>query len=167
MIDEVAFRWERMTTGINSPKPQNLVSIYEFFQYRRTSHVEDEPICLAILAGLDPSLIKKIASISDTTETANQRMKQFLSLHEQMPLFLLFTGNSHFEEDGIRWAPRSFTHHEPDTLSGPATFPTTAIYLTGANIRRSGLYFSCSGFLIKTSADESYSRIFRISVSKT
>jgi Heterokaryon incompatibility protein (HET) len=166
MVDEVAFGWEKMTTGIHSPKPHNLISIYEYFQSRRTSHAGDEAICLAILAGLETSLIKMIVSTGETeAEIADLRMKRFLSLHDQIPLFLLFTGNAHFEDEGFRWAPRSFIRHETGQLSSPGEFSATATFLQGDNNRRCGLYFSSHGFLLKIAANESPKKLFHISVS--
>lgn len=84
-------------------------------------------------------------------------MRQFLRQYIQIPIFLLFTSDKHLEEDGFRWAPRSFTRHAIGDHSGLRSFPTTeGKFLTAENhnTRRSGLYFSSPGFLIKINTGE-------------
>jgi hypothetical protein len=61
MVDEVGPRWERMTNIVNLEKPHKLVSIYEFFQYRRTSRLQDESIYVERVGGL--AMVNMISSM--------------------------------------------------------------------------------------------------------
>ena len=69
-------------------------------EYRTTSKLEDEAICLASILGLEPKAITSIASFN----TAQERMHTLYTLIEQIPASVLFNRSKKLERD-FRWAP--------------------------------------------------------------
>lgn len=69
-------------------------------EYRTTSRLEDEAICLASILGFEP---KDIASIAGAS-TAEERMQLLYTDIEQIPASALFN-RSRKLENGFRWAP--------------------------------------------------------------
>ncbi|KAH6713435.1 hypothetical protein BKA61DRAFT_691343 [Leptodontidium sp. MPI-SDFR-AT-0119] len=83
---------------------------------RTTSRLEDEPICIANLLGLDSGPIIR--------EKPGDRMKLLLRTIHPLPTSIIFSHGERMLESGYRWAPRTFL--VPDSLdyrdSNPATF---------------------------------------------
>lgn len=79
---------------------ERFLSLVKALEYRSTSWLEDEAICLAGISGVD------IRQIVQQT-TAEQRMKKWYSLLREIPLAFLFHNAARLEIEGYRWAPRS------------------------------------------------------------
>lgn len=152
MFDEVAYRWQKMTNDVKSPKPQNLVYIYDSFQFRRTSHATDEAICLAVLSDMDTQPITEIVPRAGESEksAADRRMKEFLTRQRVFPTSILCPGFERFDDDGFRWAPKSFIRPRVGELNAPAISTSAGEFRTVENDRvyRSGLYCRLPGLMI-------------------
>jgi hypothetical protein len=111
----------------SKPFPERIRDIWSAVQQRSTSYKEDETICLANMLGLDLSPILAISRFDG--EAQERRMKAFILLQKIFPQDSVFeaTGDSNsdkdespwLEEDGFRWAPRSFVFRAtlPEVLS--------------------------------------------------
>lgn len=86
-----------MKTETGMPK---LRQLWNFLQWRSTSHASDETICLSTLTGKTPSLMAGL-SLTD-------RMRTFLSQFNEFPDDLIFMPGPRLEGDGWGWAPTSF-----------------------------------------------------------
>ncbi len=86
------------------PQYRNRDRAYAFLaralEYRTTSKLEDEAICLASVLGMEP---KSIASIAGA-KTAEERMQILYTCMGQIPASVLFH-RSRKLENGFRWAP--------------------------------------------------------------
>lgn len=68
---------------------------------RHTSRLEDESYCLANLMGIQ---VLPILAVPPA-----QRLKKMLTMMPQLPPTLIFSHQvPHYQEDGFRWAPRTF-----------------------------------------------------------
>jgi hypothetical protein len=76
------------------------LTLIKALEYRSTSWLEDEAICLAGISGVD------IRQIVQQT-TADKRMKKWYSLLREIPLAFVFHNAARLEIEGYRWAPRS------------------------------------------------------------
>ena len=72
--------------------------------WRFTTRKSDEAICLAILLGLD------VSSIHSLPEDPDVRMKTFIRMQKHFPSSILFRtqSNNNLDENGLRWAPKTF-----------------------------------------------------------
>ena len=98
-------------------KDQMLAFLSHALQYRTTSRVEDEALCLASILGID---VKPIANAT----TAEQRIQTMYILMEQVPASILFHRSTRLNLEGFRWAPatllgnkKNFTFSTRDTLA--------------------------------------------------
>jgi hypothetical protein len=74
--------------------------LWNLLQWRSTSHLSDETICLSILTGKQPS---KLLGHSKAG-----RMKAFLNQVDEVPSDIIFMPGPRLLEDGWKWAPTSF-----------------------------------------------------------
>ena len=92
-----------LSTGRMAPGMIELRRIYFVFQalkVRSTSHVEDEPICLASLLDLD---LGELLEASD-----EHRMEKLWSTCHQLPAVILFLlGKKKLTDESFGWAPAS------------------------------------------------------------
>ena len=68
--------------------------------HRSTSVTTDEPLCLAVLFGLDISKITRMKPLV--------RMAAFWRMLPAVPLEILFKPLKKLSIDGLRWAPATF-----------------------------------------------------------
>jgi hypothetical protein len=152
MINEIDKRWHQMRNVYRLPSPRNLAYIYNAFQFRRIARAKDETVCLAILAGLETRTITEIGRnlTESDLEIADRRMKEFLRLCQSIPLDFLFLGSERFEEDGYRWAPKSFLRHriDEDSCVGTDSLSGEFVQVQADAIQRTGLYCNHGGFLL-------------------
>jgi hypothetical protein len=129
-------------------------------------------ICFAVLSGLEAvNEIKKLCQyqtiLKQTQQTAE--CSNFFACISRFPSSFYSQATKHFEVDGFRWAPRSFIRHAIGDLSGHGHYPTTDAHaqlltIEKDNVRRPGLYFSYTGFLIKIRSGERCARIIYLQV---
>ena len=82
------------------PPRKKLRYLWNYLQWRSTSHSSDETICLSVLVGQQPS---KGIGLPHT-----ERMKIFLGKMDGIPSDIVFMPGPRLSEDGWRWAPTSF-----------------------------------------------------------
>jgi hypothetical protein len=90
---------ERLLKKPDLPRGASIGSVWESLQWRMTSWLSDEPICLAIALAIDLPLVL------DTAE--DQRMKKIFSLLNGWPPYLIFAEYERMSETGWKWAPRT------------------------------------------------------------
>jgi hypothetical protein len=100
---------ERLLKEPDIPQGVSIGSVWESLQWRTTSWLSDEPICLAVALAIDLPLVL------DTAE--DQRMKKIFSLTKGWPPYLIFAEYERFPEPGWKWAPRTLMH--PKSMSTP------------------------------------------------
>ena len=98
-------------------------------RWRRTSRMEDEPICIAGIIGAD---VKSLVDLSPT-----ERMKKLLGSLESVPTDILFLDKPRQCQDGYRWMPLTFLGmgKHPGTTGSQPAFPTS----TGLLVTLEGL----------------------------
>jgi hypothetical protein len=82
------------------PPSKKLRYIWNYLQWRSTSHPSDELTCLSILTGKQPS------KVIDLPEA--EGMKAFLVQMDGIPSDIIFMPGPRLPEDGWKWAPTSF-----------------------------------------------------------
>ena len=82
------------------PPRKKLRYLWNYLQWRSTSHLSDETICLSVLVGQQPS---RVLGRPDT-----DRMKTFLEQMDGIPSDIVFMPGPRLSEDGWKWAPTSF-----------------------------------------------------------
>ena len=87
------------TLKITAPR-KKLRYLWNYLQWRSTSHPSDETICLSVLVGQQPS---KGLGLPHA-----ERMKIFLGKMDGIPSDIVFMPGPRLSEDGWRWAPTSF-----------------------------------------------------------
>ena len=100
---------ERLLKEPDIPQGVSIGSVWESLQWRTTSWLSDEPICLAVALAIDLPLVL------DTAE--DQRMKKIFSSTKGWPPYLIFAEYERFPETGWKWAPRTLMH--PKSMSTP------------------------------------------------
>lgn len=84
-------------------------------EYRSTSKLEDEAICLASILDIKFDEIAKL-------DTREARMRMFYSLVKELPSSILFHRGNRLSLDGVRWAPASLlSNHKFYTFSNNST----------------------------------------------
>ncbi|KAI1113978.1 hypothetical protein F5Y14DRAFT_198927 [Nemania sp. NC0429] len=81
-----------------------------YLRSRQTSRLEDEPVCVASLLGLDPSPILE-------SKDGAERMASFYDLVGRFDPRIIFHEHPRLQKPGYRWAPRSFLHQIPDLIT--------------------------------------------------
>lgn len=95
------FDWPYIAAALTAPR--RLVMIWGSLQYRSTSKVADESICVATLLDMD------MAQIVDTPDA--QRVRKLWSMHvDGVPAAVLFMPGTRLTDPGYRWAPDSYMH---------------------------------------------------------
>ena len=102
-------------------------------EYRTTSKIEDEALCLASILGIDT---KPIANAS----TAEQRVRTMYILMEQVPNSILFHRSTRLDLQGFRWAPA--------TLLGFQKWYTFWSLDKKARCDAQGLHVQFAGFVV-------------------
>ena len=74
-------------------------------EYRTTSKIEDEALCLASILGIDT---KPIANAS----TAEERVRAMYILMKQVPTSILFHRSTRLDLEGFRWAPATLLGYQ-------------------------------------------------------
>ena len=120
------------------PQFRNRDRTYAFLaralEYRTTSKLKDEAICLASILGLEPKAISLIANSSG----AQERMLVLYTLIEQIPASVLFNRSKKLEND-FCWAPATL-------LGNKAHYSFRGI---GARCDSHGLHVQFPGYLVK------------------
>ena len=83
-----------------TPPRKKLRYLWNYLQWRSTSHASDETICLSILTGKQPSRVLSLPHAD--------RMKAFLDQMDGIPSNIIFMPGPRLPEDGWKWAPTSF-----------------------------------------------------------
>ena len=82
-------------------------------EYRSTTKVIDEPLCIAHILGLDAS---KLVVVDDAHLRMKRLMELFAEHQARFPMRFLFTKESKLQMDGFRWAPASFMTIDPEDI---------------------------------------------------
>lgn len=98
----------RGITRIRSAEPSLDYSgeVFTALKGRTTSRLEDEPICIANLLGINSTPIIR--------EKPGERMKLLLRSIQPLPTSIIFSHGARMPEPGYRWAPKTFL--VPDSL---------------------------------------------------
>lgn len=104
----------------------DIVAIGWAMRNRSTSRMEDEPICIATLLGQDTGPLLEEAS-------GGERMKMLASQLGKVAYSLMFAQVERIDEDGYRWAPRSYFQNRT------AGLPQYGGFHIG-DVRREGLH---------------------------
>ncbi|EXJ81203.1 hypothetical protein A1O3_07493 [Capronia epimyces CBS 606.96] len=112
-----------------------IIKLWNACQYRDTSELQDEALCLTILLGLDTRLI--------TSTPVEVRWRTFPLQQATFPKDLVFTSGPRVPLDGFRWAPVSF-------IRRPATQTATLLLAMGTGLATAeGITISASGWLFQ------------------
>ena len=96
-----ASRFHQNLKGFRSlNRRSRLVALLDALQWRQTSHMSDETICVAALLNLDMEELLRTP--------VEHRMKKILELQRDYLPGMLFLAGSRMQEPGYRWAPWSF-----------------------------------------------------------
>ena len=89
-------------------------------------------------------------------------MQEFLRLYRLLPVELLFLEGERFDDEGYRWAPKSFIRRSTAETSFLLPKSPMGEFLTieGDHVERTGLYCNQSGFLIYFPRGEPVNDIF-------
>jgi len=161
---EAILPWTRMKDIVRVPPAFNLNHLYNAVQFRKTHHATDEALCLSILLGLDTMPITAIAAAPGESEemVADSRMKEFFRLRRFLPVEFLLLVGERFNEDGYRWAPRSFIRRSTkesvfiDSESPNGEFRCAAPDSTA----HTGLYCQLAGYQLNLDKAEQVNSIF-------
>lgn len=122
------FNWWKLT-----PHTTQLDRIYFVFQAladRSTSHIEDEPICLATLLDLP---------LGELLEAPKQhRLKKLWTLCHQLPAAILFLPGTKLTDESFGWAPASCM--DVNKIGIPKSIPAT--------VTPKGIVVTLNGFLL-------------------
>jgi hypothetical protein len=91
----------------STPTGRNIMETLLLLHHRRTSHKDDEAICLTVLLGLDRHLDKVIGSPADPA-AATSRYERLLHLLEEAPRAFIFSNVPRLRSAYMKWAPQSF-----------------------------------------------------------
>ncbi|KFY92248.1 hypothetical protein V500_04235 [Pseudogymnoascus sp. VKM F-4518 (FW-2643)] len=91
-------------------KPAQFASLWQALQWRQSSKVHDEAICVAALFGLDLDVIMKISP--------EGRLKKLLELQSDFILETPFFSGDKLKDDGYGWAPEAFMSRRGDDIIG-------------------------------------------------
>ncbi|KAL9118922.1 MAG: hypothetical protein Q9187_004523 [Circinaria calcarea] len=128
---------ENMTT--------NLGRLTSSLEYRKTSRLMDEPLCLLSILGGN---VKRLVDLS----SAEQRMQAFYSFLEEIPSEILFHKGRSLEIDGYRWAPISFLSScKSQTVLRRRHAPPAIHNSQGLHVRFPGFYLSTEKHLADAS----------------
>ena len=118
------------------PHYNDLSKILSALQYRSTSVMTDEPLCLGCLVGLDMDKILEAEP--------KERMAAFWSMFPKIPRVLVFWQHETLQQPGFRWAPKSFLGNNSYTMTevGEVDVPTTTLTERGLQTRCLGVIFS-------------------------
>jgi hypothetical protein len=115
-----------------------LAALSVALEYRTTSRVEDEPLCLASILGLD---LERILEHS----TASKRMQAWYSMLHELPTDILFlNAPRRLTVPGYLWAPASFLSHGKSlsAITGDRRFSRIG------TVTERGLLVDVKGFLV-------------------
>lgn len=87
---------------------QRVSRLWDALQWRSTSRMSDESICVASLFELDLSQIVRTPQ--------DQRMHVLIQLQQWFPQGIIFMDADRLETPGLRWAPKSFLAQQPSEL---------------------------------------------------
>ncbi|EXJ80649.1 hypothetical protein A1O3_06933 [Capronia epimyces CBS 606.96] len=164
-IDEVYLRWQQNPWAIYYPGVRGVYKelrllqdsteddytakllhrVHKTLQFRKTSVLSDEALCLATLANLSPEKVRTVSQSSD-----EMRMQTFYSCLPQLSRQLIFWSGDHLPHTGFRWAPSSFLNNSNRFFAKWADEPS-ASYEPGrdqATLTSSGLSFEGPGILL-------------------
>ncbi|KAH0559665.1 hypothetical protein GP486_003822 [Trichoglossum hirsutum] len=79
---------------------ERLRCLWNYLQWRSTSHASDEITCLSVLTGKKPSAVPGLSHAD--------RMKAFLNQMDGIPSDIIFMPGPRLPGDGWKWAPTSF-----------------------------------------------------------
>lgn len=102
-IPPIRFLQEGKTTPSQQLDSKLVYMISGAVQYRSTSKVEDEPVCMASLLGMPLEEILKL-------KTAHERMAKFHTLIRQIPAEIIFSPTPKLLQRPFRWAPSSMVN---------------------------------------------------------
>lgn len=98
---------------------------------RQTTRVEDEPLCVSTILGLDSGRLL----VHDVFE---DRMMSFYDSVKEFDPRIIFNNHPRLQRDGYRWAPRSFLHQLPDLIAGReagmAEMPSVTLFPNGGGL---------------------------------
>lgn len=130
---------ESAVVSLYSSLPQFQNPVHAFsaltraLEYRSTSKLEDEAICLASILDIK---VEEIAKLS----TREARMRMFYSLVKELPSSVLFHRGNRLSLDGVRWAPAS--------LLGNQKFYVFSNNSTPASCDVDGLHVQFFGYIV-------------------
>ncbi|KAF7377630.1 Sugar transporter stl1 [Mycena sanguinolenta] len=140
------------TATVAEPSAKRMKEVVGRLQGRMTSRVEDEPVCIASLLGIDPLTILQAHG--------PERMKELLRGLNEIPVTFLFGDEPRLAVEGFRWAPQSYlalglshTNHEDErvgTLEARGlcvTLPGVSLHLRSApeDVEEARLFLSYEG----------------------
>ena len=98
----------------NNGQSFDFASLLYPLEYRSTTKVIDEPLCLAHIIGLDAS---ELVSIDDVQLRSKRLIELLAEDGFMVPMRLLFTKERKLQLDGFRWAPTTFMDFESQDVS--------------------------------------------------
>ena len=122
------FNWWKRTIG--ATEVQRIRYVFRALKSRSTSHVEDQPICLAILLDLNLNELMEV--------TESHRMGKLWSMCRQLPAAILFLPGKKLADENLGWAPASCM--DCTYIGIPDETPAT--------VTPEGLFVTLPGFLI-------------------
>ena len=84
----------------SEPATSRATFILQAVNWRSSSKLSDETICLATLFNLDVNILLKTPM--------EDRLKKFILMQQYFPSTSLFFSGAKMDEDGFRWAPKTF-----------------------------------------------------------
>lgn len=124
------FNWWKLAPGMTELR--RIYFVFQALKSRSTSHVEDEPICLATLLDLDLGELLKAPD--------EHRMKKLWSMCHQLPAAILFLPGKKLTEESFGWAPASCM--DCVNIGVPMSVPAT--------VTPQGLCVTLNGFFLST-----------------
>lgn len=126
---ENRFDWPSLAA--TATEHRRICAVWDSLQYRSTSKVADEPVCIATLLNLD------MAQIVDTPD--EHRVRKLWSMHVHgIPAAVLFMPATRLTDPGYRWAPDSYMHCAkfgiPLHVTGTVTPRGFSVVLSGFTI---------------------------------
>jgi hypothetical protein len=114
--------------------------LFRDMNWRSTTRKTDEALVLATILGLD---------ISNFYQTpAKDRFKMVISMMQTFPQRIIFAPGPRFDEEGYRWALRSFTERSPFSL-GSGLGKVQTVYNPTLGSSFLSLSVSYPGYLLK------------------
>ena len=124
------FNWWKLAPAMT--ELDRIYFVFRALKARSTSHVEDEPICLATLLDLD---LKKLLETPD-----EYRMKQLWTMCHQLPAAILFLPGKKLIDEKFGWAPALCM--DCASIGIPKSVPAT--------VTPEGLHVTLPGFVLHT-----------------